>query len=242
MRARRGPDVEDMTRAPGVRATIIVIAKSPVPGRCKTRMCPPCSPEDAAIIAEASLADTLAAVAATPAKRRMLALDGPVGPWLPSGFDVVGQRGRGLGERLESAFEDAGGPALVIGMDTPQVTPACLQAALRALERPRYDAALGPACDGGFWALGLRARRRALFRGVPMGTDATYGAQLQRLESLGLRVALLQELCDVDLFADAVEVARSIPGSPFAQAVARVAARVGASAEKGVEARPASRC
>lgn len=55
---------------------LAVIAKAPVAGRVKTRLCPPCTPQQAAALAGAALQDTLAAVAATPAHRRVLVLDG----------------------------------------------------------------------------------------------------------------------------------------------------------------------
>ena len=102
---------------------IAVIAKAPVAGRSKTRLTPPCTPEQAAALASAALADTLAAVAATPGARRVLVLDGAPGPWLRPGFEVLAQRGAGLAERLAAAFADIGEPALVVGMDTPQLTP-----------------------------------------------------------------------------------------------------------------------
>ncbi|HEY2268689.1 MAG TPA: hypothetical protein VGI96_39165, partial [Streptosporangiaceae bacterium] len=79
-------------------AQVVVIAKEPVPGRVKTRLTPAFTPLQAAALAEASLADTLAAVSQTTVARRVLALDGRPGPWLPDGFDVIGQRGTGLDE------------------------------------------------------------------------------------------------------------------------------------------------
>src|SRR3954453_7863998 len=89
-----------------VSGTLIVIAKAPVPGRVKTRLCPPCTPAQAAALAEASLRDTLAAVLRTRAQRRVVALDGAPGPGLPDGFEVIAQRGGGGAERLTSVFED----------------------------------------------------------------------------------------------------------------------------------------
>ncbi|SCE32790.1 hypothetical protein GA0115246_114565, partial [Streptomyces sp. SolWspMP-sol7th] len=103
--------------------TLLVIAKEPRAGRVKTRLTPPFTPGQAAALAEASLTDTLRTVAATPATRRVLVLDGTPGPWLPPGFDVVPQCAGGLDERLAAAFAGCAGPALLIGMDTPQVTP-----------------------------------------------------------------------------------------------------------------------
>jgi hypothetical protein len=201
---RRGP-------APGSGTTLLVIAKEPVPGRVKTRLVPPCTSRQAAALAEAALADTLHAVLAAPARRRVLVLDGEPGPWLPPGFDVVPQCGGGLDERLAAALAAVPGPALLIGMDTPQLTPGVLAVSWEAA-----DAWFGPAADGGFWALGLRRPDAALVRGVPMSTADTGAVQRARLHAAGLRVAELPRLRDVDTAADAVAVARQAPLSRFA--------------------------
>ena len=198
----------------------MVLAKAPRPGRSKTRLCPPCTPRDAAALARAALADTLDAVLATPAARRVLVLDGPVGDWLAPGVEVVVQRGGGLDERLAHAFADVGGPALLVGMDTPQVTAGDLARGLERLAAPGVDAVLGPAIDGGYWAVGLREAQPRAFLGVPMSTAWTGRAQHERLRRLGLRVALLPALRDVDRIADARAVAALAPAGRFARALA----------------------
>ncbi|GGL00592.1 glycosyl transferase [Sphaerisporangium melleum] len=210
----------------GSRGSVVVIAKEPAPGRVKTRLTPPFTPHEAAALAAAALADTLGAVARVPGVTRVLALDGTPGPWLPAGFTVVAQRGRGLDERLAAAFEDAGrlsaAPVVLIGMDTPQVTAQALSSALTLLGT--WDAVFGPAADGGFWLLGLRDPRPSLLTGVPMSRPDTGTAQLARLRSAGLSVAHLPVLTDVDTAADAAEVAAAAPGSRFADALARLGA------------------
>lgn len=199
---------------------LIVLAKAPRPGRSKTRLCPPCSPSEAARLARAALADTLEAAGDTPATRRVVALDGPVGDWLPAGFEVIAQRGAGLDERLAAAFADVGEAGLLIGMDTPQVTPDDLAAALRRLAAPGTDAVLGPAPDGGYWAIGLRTPDPRAFLGVPMSTAHTGAAQHARLRSLGLSVDVLPAVRDVDRIADARAVAALAPTGRFARALA----------------------
>jgi hypothetical protein len=201
-------------------AALLVIAKAPAPGRAKTRLCPPCTPWQAAALAEAALADTLAAVLATPAARRLLVLDGKPGPWLPAGLEVVPQRGGGLERRLAAAFEDCGGPAFLIGMDTPQVTPRLLGEGLAAVARG--DAAFGPAEDGGYWAIGLPRPDDRVFDGIPMSVAGTGARQRERLLALGLRVHDLPPLRDVDTMADAHAVAAGAPATAFAAAVAEV--------------------
>ncbi|MEU8651546.1 DUF2064 domain-containing protein [Streptomyces sp. NPDC048737] len=199
--------------------TLLVIAKEPVPGRVKTRLTPPFAPWEAAALAEAALADTLAAVAAAPAVRRLLVLDGAPGPWLPPGFDVVPQCAGGLDERLAEAFAGCEGPALLIGMDTPQVTPELL-----TVDFAGCDAYFGPAEDGGFWALGLSVPDAALLRGVPMSTPFTGAVQRERLVAAGLRVRDLPRLRDVDDARDARAVAALAPHGWFAARLARCAA------------------
>jgi uncharacterized protein len=196
--------------------TVLVIAKAPVPGRVKTRLTPPYTPQQAAWLAEAALADTLAAVAAAPADRRVLVLDGEAGAWLPSGFEVRRQAGGALDVRIAAAFADCTGPALLIGMDTPQVTPSLLAPALAGGMRPDADAWFGPATDGGFWALALAAPDPALVLGVPMSDPRTGEVQRRRLTDAGLRVRDLATLTDVDTAEDAAVVAAQAPGSRFA--------------------------
>jgi uncharacterized protein len=207
-------------------AQVVVIAKEPIPGRVKTRLAPPFTPEEAAALAEAALTDTLAAVADTTVARRVLALDGMPGRWLPPGFDVIGQRGAGLDERIAWALADTRVtlplPVVLIGMDTPQVTPGLLAAAIEPLVSRAADATFGMAEDGGFWMLGLREVDPALILGVPMSQPDTGSRQLARLEQAGLRVQMLPELIDVDTVTEAERIAAVTPGSRFAACMARL--------------------
>jgi glycosyltransferase A (GT-A) superfamily protein (DUF2064 family) len=201
--------------------TLLVLAKEPLPGRVKTRLQPPFSPAEAAALAEAALADTLAAVGRAPADRRVLVLAGRPGRWLPPGFEVWPQAGGGLDRRIAAALAGCTGPCLLVGMDTPQLTPALLEVCWRGV-----DAVFGPATDGGYWCLGLRepgpALAARLLHGVPMSTTRTGPAQLGRLRAAGLRVAMLPELRDVDTAADARAVAAAAPHGRFARTLAEL--------------------
>jgi uncharacterized protein len=204
-----------------LRPALVVIAKAPVPGRVKTRLCPPCTPEQAAWLARSALEDTLAACdAAAGAGGHVLALDGEPNGWLPAGWEVIEQRGDGLAERLANAFADVGEPALLVGMDTPQVGAAALRGGLTVLAHA--DAALGPATDGGYWAIGLREPDPAVFAGVPMSRSETAGVQRARLDALGLRTAELPPLRDVDDIGDARAVAAAAPHGRFAAALGAI--------------------
>jgi glycosyltransferase A (GT-A) superfamily protein (DUF2064 family) len=198
---------------------IIVLAKQPVPGRVKTRLCPPCSPAEAAAVAEAALADTLAAACAAGPDRVVLALDGRPGPWCPPGVRVVDQGTGLLGDRLAAAWSHAAGPAVQIGMDTPQVGPPDLVEAMTALTDPGVDAVLGPATDGGWWGVGLRRPHPLAFVGVPTSRPDTGERQARRLAGLGLRTRLLAWRRDVDTWPDALAVAAAAPATAFARVV-----------------------
>ncbi|MCP2167227.1 TIGR04282 family arsenosugar biosynthesis glycosyltransferase [Goodfellowiella coeruleoviolacea] len=218
---------------------LLVVAKAPVAGQAKTRLCPPASPAQAADIAAAALLDTLAAVAGVPRATVVVALTGALDSASQrdrlaealAGLVVLPQRGTGFAERLSNAHADVaaccpGRPVLQIGMDTPQVTPELLAdtAALLATA----PAVLGPATDGGWWALGLRdPGQAAVLREVPMSRPDTAGHTLAALRRAGLVTATGAKLSDVDTMAAAREVAAGLPHSRFAAAVARVGAAAG---------------
>lgn len=221
-----------MSTVVGSTVTLLVVAKAPVAGLAKTRLMTVLSAEQAAVVAAASLLDTLDAVADTPAARHVVALTGDLDAATRrvelrrslERFSVLGQRGDALGERLSAAHADAGpGSVLQVGMDTPQLSPALLADAADRLARPGVDAVLGPAHDGGWWGLGVRTTglARALV-GVPTSRADTGELTLVALRGLGARVELLEPLGDVDTPADAAVVAALVPGSRFAEAVAAV--------------------
>lgn len=198
-----------------------MLAKAPVAGRVKTRLCPPCTPAEAAALASAALHDTLAAALASSADRVVVALDGEPGPWLPPGVEVVPQGGGSLADRLAAAWSAPRGPAVQIGMDTPQLTAADLDDAIARLDRA--DAALGAAADGGWWAIAMRTPRPEAFAGVPTSRADTGARQHARLVALGLAVDALPVQRDVDTWADALEVAAAAPTTAFAAAVGALA-------------------
>ena len=205
--------------------TVAVLAKEPLPGRVKTRLCPPYSPDQAARLAAAALDDTLDVVAESAVEHRTLVLDGDPAAWGRPGWVVLPQRGRGLAERLANALLDAGrtpdGPVLLIGMDTPQLRPGQLESAAAALMIS--DAVLGPATDGGFWAIGVHGPHPGLCAGVPMSRPDTGHRQLARMRALGLDPVLLEELTDVDDAESARAAVALAPRTRFAKLVADLA-------------------
>lgn len=176
--------------------TIVVMAKECRPGAVKTRLCPPYTPIEAALIAEASLRDTLDTLERAPSVRRVLCLDGAVG-FDTRGWDVVPQRAGALDERIAQALDGCRGPTVVVGMDTPQLTAAHLRAPLEHWP-PDVNAWFGPASDGGFWMLGLRDPDGDLVRGIRMSQPDTGARQRERLVEAGLATRDLDTLTDID--------------------------------------------
>ena len=155
------------------------LAKAPVRrAGCKTRLCPPCTPAQAARIAAAALADTLDTVAAATGRR-----PGPGRRRRPSGPARLDDARRSAATASASGSPTRsptparpGTASLLIGMDTPQLTAGLLDDGRWAAgRRGRPDAVLGPAADGGWWALGLRepGARRGRCVGVPTSTPDT---------------------------------------------------------------------
>jgi len=192
---------------------VLVLAKEPVAGRVKTRLCPPLTPEGAAAVATAAIEDTLETVRAIDVARRVLVLDGS---YDAPGFVLQPQTQGPMDVRLAAAFDavDPDLPALLLGMDTPQLTPALLEQAVRALLE--HPAVLGLASDGGWWTLGLQRPDGALLAGVPTSRADTGALQWERLVGAGLAPYALPVLRDVDTVADALAVAALAPGSRFA--------------------------
>jgi glycosyltransferase A (GT-A) superfamily protein (DUF2064 family) len=199
---------------------LILLAKQPVPGQVKTRLCPPFTAVQAAAIAAAAIADTVNSLSATPADHRTLVHTGTMAA--PSGWEAVPQRGVGLGERLHHAFVDTARPglaSLLVGMDTPQLTPVELTRMIGSLEHA--DAVVGPAKDGGWWGLLLRdPELSSVLPSIPMSMDRTGLWTAAALRRLGARVWLGDVLQDVDTAADAAEVALLSPAGHFGRAIA----------------------
>ncbi len=206
--------------------TVLVVAKAPVPGQAKTRLAASVGDQLAAEIAAASLLDTLDAVAAAPVAERVVALIGDLRAAASAddivnrleSFTVITQRGNDFADRLANAHVDAAStPVLQIGMDTPQVTPELLTRCGRRLDEA--PAVLGPARDGGWWALGLRTPATAgCLRTVPMSQPDTGTLTLAVLRRHGLDVGILDELADVDVVEDIPTVRDACaPTSRFAK-------------------------
>lgn len=190
----------------------IVFAKEPVPGRVKTRLVPPLDPAEAAALHAGLVLDTVERMLPPwpdGAPRVELHVAGDPGHPLFAavagrGVGLAVQRGADLGERMAAALHRAlteAERAVLVGTDCPDLSSDHVSRALEALAGGA-DVVLVPATDGGYVLVGARrdARDRlpGIFAGVPWGTDRVLAATRERCASLGLALAELAPLDDLD--------------------------------------------
>lgn len=193
---------------PASAPAVLVFARDPDAAPVKTRLA-------AAIGAEAAreayrrMAEAVWRGLEDPRLRRRLwiapaASAAHAAAWLGGADAVSGQPEGDLGARLAAAFAEAfaaGAPwAAAVGTDAPEVDAAAVLRAGAALRGA--DVAIVPALDGGYALIALAAPQPELFRAMPWSTDRLVEATLARAAGLGLRVARLPAVRDVDDAAD----------------------------------------
>lgn len=191
---------------PRHRTAVALVAKAPIPGEVKTRFCPPCTPDEAADFARAFLLDTAEFITGK-------ALADAIDPWctylgepdilrelLPPSIQLLEQRGRDLDDRLANATDDlfamGYGRVVLLAADSPTVDETYLRSAISGLDD--FDVVLGPADDGGYTLIAVKAAERALFVGIEMSTEHVLRQTVARAEAKALSVQLLPSLYDLD--------------------------------------------
>jgi len=191
---------------------LLTVAKRPAPGRTKTRLTPPLTPNQAAMLYECLLRDTLDLMRCVPDVQPVIAFlpaeERAYFAALAPDFDLTVQQGDSLGERLDHAIASALSAgyqrAVIMNSDGPTLPPACLSAAFDKLANGA-DVVLGPADDGGYYLIGLRRPAPRLLREVRMSTPDVLADTLAIAAQERLRVDLLPVWYDVD---DAASLAR----------------------------------
>lgn len=206
----RAPARASTPRPRGPRPLVVVFARSPEPGRVKTRLTPALRPEEAADLHRALLLDTVevaetaeaeVVVAFTPATARR-----PLERLLGRRRRLLAQPPGDLGDRLEGVLGDLsreGRPVVVVGSDCPGLTPERVREAVGALDR--VPAVLGPALDGGFYLIGMARAAPGLLRGIPWSTDRVFDIVRGRFLEAGLEVFVLAAERDLDTPEDLFE-------------------------------------
>ena len=187
------------------RGAVGLFTKPVVPGRVKTRLCPPLTPGEAAVLYRAFLVDLTRMLETADVDWVVFSTD-PAGQrdtW-PSDAatprEILPQVGDDLGARMLHALRHLNGdgsvPAVLIGSDHPTLSPAHLRAAFTALGST--EMVFGPSTDGGYVLVGARTPRRELFEGIAWSTSTVLAETLDRAEAHGIRCAFLDPWYDVD--------------------------------------------
>ena len=187
-----------------------VMTKAPKPGRVKTRLSPPLTPEEAAGLNTCFLRDTSAAIAHA-AKEGLafgIGVYTPVGEEaaydaiLPHDFALIPQRGDAFGERLTFAIEDLLGVGFesvcLLDSDSPTVPEAAYADAARVLHQPGDRIVFGASDDGGYYLIGMKQLHRRLFEEIDWSTEWVAEQTIDRARELGVEVHHLPTWYDVD--------------------------------------------
>jgi hypothetical protein len=184
-----------------------IFVKAPRPGEVKSRLAGDLGPAAAAQVYAALLGTVCRRLSGLPGGELAFAPDDAADelePYRPPGWALRPQGAGDLGARLlrtvQQLHADGADRIVIIGSDCPDVAPGDITDAWAALETE--DVALGPAADGGYWLIGLRQPRPALFADIPWSTDRVLAETRERCRRLGLRLRLLRQLRDVDTVAD----------------------------------------
>jgi rSAM/selenodomain-associated transferase 1 len=205
---------------------LAVMAKAPRPGKVKTRLSPPLTPEQASALNVCFLRDTAdniqqvteagnsaGVVAYTP-----LGDEAAFEGLLPPGFQLLGQRGEGFGERLLYACEDlfacGFGAVCLIDSDSPTMPQSALLQAVAFLGRPGDRVVLGGSDDGGYYLIGIKRLHHRLFEQIDWSTERVLAQTLERANEIRLDARLLPTWYDVDDAATLERLRRELLAVP----------------------------
>ena len=202
-----------------IRNRILIFVRYPVPGEVKTRLIPVLGPAGAARL-HRRMAESVVDAARAWLKSRddagitVCCIGAPVRAfraWLGQDLLYAAQPSGDLGDRMGTAFRTAlahGSAAICIGSDLPFITPAVLARALEDLRD--HDVVLGPADDGGYYLIGMKRFCPELFSNVTWGTERVWEETGRIISRMGLSMARLPMLGDVDRPGD-LEMIRNDP-------------------------------
>ncbi len=192
------------------RECIILFTRFPQPGRVKTRMIDRLGPQGAAELhtkmTEQVICQIQPALQTRKIQLQIYFCGGSqqeMTDWLGGNWTLCIQQGSDLGQRMEHAFaqetQRGAGRILLIGSDCPDITADIIISGLKKLNS--HDLVLGPAADGGYYLIGLRApgnKNSILFNSINWGTDQVLEQTLTQAKKGGLSYTLLPQLHDID--------------------------------------------
>lgn len=207
-----------------MKRALAIFAKTPIPGRVKTRLCPPLSPRQCADLYRCMLLDTLGRVASL-GYHIVVFYEGdePFFRTAAPGATLIRQQQGTLGVRLEHAFDEMAAlgyrARVVMGTDGPDLPLQRIPEAFDLLERGS-DLVFGPAEDGGYYLVGLSGGYGTIFQEIPWSGPKVLETSLAQAKRSGLSVSLLPSWYDVDSYQDLIRPGLTDPdnGAPLTRA------------------------
>ena len=241
---------------PQAACAIAVMAKAPRPGAVKTRLVPPLTGDQAVALSAAFLHDITGNIALAgqqvPAAGYVAyapagaaaAFDGVVVPAtrlvpadgagaMPPGVAGIG---RSLLQATRALLASGAAAVCLVNADSPTLPTAFLVQAAAALLRPGDRLVLGPAEDGGYYLIGLKAAHARLFADIAWSTPSVAAATLARAAELRLETVTLPPWYDVDDAASLGRLQRELAGAPATPAAFAAPATRACLARLGLDA------
>lgn len=195
---------------------LLVFARAPIPGRCKTRLAPRYGARGAATIHRDLVLKTLRTAQATAAITELWCE-----PDSRHGFfsacrrhhplmlqrQARGDLGRKMGLALHRSLTRARA-VVIVGTDCPVLCSRDIELAFRALEQG-MDCVIKPAADGGYVLIGARRPIAPALRNIDWSSGRELQQTLYRLHRLGFAVQTLETSWDVDHPQDVIRARRS---------------------------------
>ena len=209
------------------RLALAVMARAPSDDSGKTRLRQTCGAERAAALRRAILLDTLESIRAVRSVDRIVLFAPETArPEFEALVDdsegLLGQRGSGLGERMEHGFSDLLGRdytgVVMVGSDLPTLPAAYVDQGIDVLRRQDDPLVLGPSEDGGYYLIGLRRCHPELFHGIPWSTSSVLARTRALAAGLGMAVTTLPSWYDLDSADDLDRVIRTVDAGGSARA------------------------
>jgi rSAM/selenodomain-associated transferase 1 len=180
-----------------------IFARAPVPGQVKTRLLPTLSPDVACDLYRAFLGDLFERLEPVKAGKTVFHDGEPLDElrsMMPKPWSFVKQPEGDLGARMTSAFahllDRPARRAVLIGSDSPDLPLVHIRHAFQKLKH--RDVVIGPAVDGGYYLIGMRAPQPGVLEGIRWGESSVLMQTVERIERLGLTLSLLPPWYDVD--------------------------------------------
>ncbi|MFV0423324.1 TIGR04282 family arsenosugar biosynthesis glycosyltransferase [Oleidesulfovibrio sp.] len=204
---------------------VLYFVKYPESGKVKTRLGEVLGNDKAALMYRHFVQDMLRGLTRLHADLRICYVPGDSDlperfkAWLGPQHSYYAQQGLDLGERMkqamQQAFDDGYDRVVLMGSDIPDFPFELVQKTLNDLQH--YDAAIGPAFDGGYYLIGFRKEyfRPEVFDGIRWGESDVYQPTVEKMRKARLEVQFLPDWNDVDTIWDLNVLYRTNKNSSF---------------------------